>query len=116
MTVKTAGDLRERVAFDKRMDYDDGFGNTVSDFVEQFQTWARITPLVGQEAVQAARLEGTQTVVITVRDYADTHKIGSDWQVRNTLDGVVYAVKGPPINRDERHGFFDILAQTGVAT
>lgn len=116
MTVKTAGDLREMVAFEQRVEHDDGYGNMVTDFVERFRVWARITPLVGQEAVQAARLEGTQTVVITVRDSRDTHRVGSDWQIRNILDGVIYGIKGPPINRDEKHGFFDILCQTGVAT
>lgn len=110
-----AGELRERVAFDQRVELDDGYGNTVGNFVEQFAVSARVRPLKGSEAVQAARLAGQQPVVITVRMSRQVRGVGPHWRARNTRTGAVYAITAPPANMDERGAFLDILATVGEA-
>lgn len=114
--MTAAGDLRHRIAFDRRAATDDGYGNPVSGpWQEQFVLWARVLPLKGSEAVLAARLEGRQPVVITVRVSSQSRQIGADWRARDVNSGAVYAVTAPPANMDERNQFFDILATTGEA-
>lgn len=110
-----AGALRERIAFDQRVEVDDGHGNTVGDFVEQFVVSARVLPLKGSEAVQAARLGGQQPVVITIRMSRRARAIGPDWRARDTWTGTVYAITAPPMNPDERGQFLEILAVAGRA-
>jgi SPP1 family predicted phage head-tail adaptor len=110
-----AGDLRERIAFDQRVELDDGAGNTVGDWAEQFTVAARVLPLKGSEAVQAARLAGQQPVVITVRMSRQARQIGPEWRARNTRTSAVYAITAPPANMDERGQFLDILATAGRA-
>jgi head-tail adaptor len=45
----SAGTLHYKIAFDKREDVDDGMGNTVSGWQEQFQTRAEFINLRGSE-------------------------------------------------------------------
>lgn len=114
--VMDAGHLRKRIAFDKRAETDDGYGNPVSgDWQEQFVLSARVRPLKGSEAVLAARLEGRQPVVITVRVSRHSERIDPSWRARDADAGTVYALTAPPANMDEGRAFFDILATTGEA-
>ena len=107
-----AGELRERVAFDERTTTDDGYGGTVGGFVEQFSAAARIRPLKGGEQVLAARLTGTQPVIITVRYSSATKRIASDWRARDVRSSVVYAIKSI-MNTDEKKRYLDIMAVAG---
>lgn len=109
------GQLRHRIAFDKRQNADDGMGNTQSGFAEQFVVWAGVQAKLGGEAVTAARLTGQQPVNITVRQSAQTRLIAADWQARDTKTGIVYAIRSI-VDPDDRREFFEILTQTGVAS
>lgn len=110
-----AGDLRERIAFDKRAIVSDGHGNEEGLFEEQFVVAARVMALRGTERVVAARLEGQQPVVLTVRYSSYTLLIGADWQARNVRSGAVYAITSPASDPDGRKAFLDLLATTGAA-
>lgn len=111
----SAGELRERVAFDRRDVVDDGYGNTVSgDWREQFVVWARIRPLKGGEGVQAARLAGSQPVVIRVRLSSSTKQISADWRARDARMGTLFNITSMA-NMDEKGAYLDILATSGVA-
>lgn len=110
----SAGELRERVAFDKRSIVNDEYGNQQAGFVEQFQRAARIMPLKGGESFQAARLTGQQPVIITVRFDALTRTIQPDWQARDVRTGTTYAVRSLG-NFDEHKRYIDVLAVSGVA-
>jgi SPP1 family predicted phage head-tail adaptor len=114
MTIGT-GDLRERIAFDRRAEVDDGYGNTVGAWAEQFAVAARVRPLKGSEAVQAAGLAGRQPVLITVRMSRQARAVTPDWRARNVRTGAVYAITAPPVNMDERDVYLDILATLGEA-
>ncbi len=114
MTIGT-GRLRERIAFDRRVEVDDGAGNTVGDWAEQFAAAARVMPLRGSEAVQAARLAGRQPVVITIPMSRQARAIGPDWRARDVRSGAVYAITAPPADMGERGQYLDIFATTGAA-
>jgi len=111
----SAGELRERVAFERREDVDDGYGNVNGQWVEQFVTAARIQPLKGGEAVQADRLAGKQPVIIRVRYAEATNAVDTSWRARNTRTGTVYNLRSAA-NMDEHRRYIDFLAEAGVAT
>lgn len=97
-----AGDLRHRVAFDRRTDVADGKGNFQGGFVEQFQRRAAFIYAGGGESVMAARLEGRGILKVRMRSCSLTRAITQDWQMRdvrsgefvnNVWTGVTYAIK-----------------------
>lgn len=110
----SAESLQDRVAFDKRVTIEDEYGATIGDFEEQFVVAASFQYLKGGESVLAARLTGTQPVIIRVRSSSDTVQIATDWRARNARDDTVYNIKSimpAPINGD----FLDVLATAGEA-
>lgn len=123
MTV--AGELRERVTFEKRTAVDDGYGNMSGDWAGAFlddsspqvnkQFAARIKPARGGESIQAARLAGHQPVLITVRSTVNTRTITTDWRVRDVHKDVLYNIRSI-VNSDERNFYLDMECDSGVAT
>jgi SPP1 family predicted phage head-tail adaptor len=109
-----AGQLYQRVAFDKETDGSDGYGGTVTGWTEQFQCRAGYTHLRGGESVMAARLEGTHSIVIRVRASSQTRTVTTDWRVRDTRAGTIYNIRD--ITPSDDRAFLDILVQSGVAT
>jgi hypothetical protein len=88
-----AGDLKHRVAFDRRERVNDGAGNWQSGFVEQFSRRAAFIYAGGGESVMAARLEGRSVMRVRVRSCQQTRTIKQDWQMRDARDGTAYAIK-----------------------
>lgn len=88
-----AGDLRHRVAFDKRGRVKDDAGNWQSSFVEQFTRRAAFIYAGGGETVMAARLEGRGILKVRVRSCQLTRAIQQDWQMRDARLGTVYAIR-----------------------
>lgn len=110
-----AGELRERVAFDARLEIEDGYGNEEGDFAERIAgVAARIQPLKGGERVLADRLTGVQPFVIRVRYSAMAAAIDPGWRARNLRTGDVYAITAAA-NMDETRRYLDILATRGEA-
>jgi SPP1 family predicted phage head-tail adaptor len=109
-----AGDLRERVAFDKRGTGSDGGGGVVTTWAEQFQRRAAYVHRHGGESVMADRLQGTHTLVIRVRADSSTRTISTDWRVRDARTGAVYNIRDVTATVDRM--WVDVLAQSGVAT
>lgn len=109
-----AGQLIERVAFDERVEVDDGYGNTVGAWVEQFQHRAKFIPLRGSETVMAGRLEGHATVIMQLRVCADTRRVSTSWQARDVRRNVTYNIRD--IQEDPSRALLDLLAESGVAT
>lgn len=109
-----AGQLQEWLAFDKRpIVADDLLGNVEGEWTEQFQCAGRVKPLVGGEQVLAQRLQGVQPVVITVRRWTRSEVVTTDWRVRDTRSGEVYAIRA--VTKAESRDFIDFLAASGVA-
>ena len=115
--ISGAGDLRYRVTFAMRDSTQDEYGNVSTDWVDQFTVSANIAPRMGGETVMAARLGGTQPVVIRVRKSPDTSLITTDWKATDQT-GKVYNIRTSvdPLLGDGQHGMYlDMLAETGVA-
>ena len=109
----SATELRERVRFERRVEADDGYGNTRGDWIGQFTVAARIMPLRGGEAVIAARLEGTQPAIVTVYADARTRTVTPDWRIVDARAGTVYAVR--TVTLRESKDYVDLLCEAGVA-
>jgi SPP1 family predicted phage head-tail adaptor len=111
----SAGQLRERIAFEYRDTIDDGYGNQVSGpWREGCQVAARIKPLRGSESVQAARLAGRQPVTITVRVCHDTLSVTTDWRARDVRTERLYNIRSI-VNSDEMRRYLDMECEAGVA-
>jgi SPP1 family predicted phage head-tail adaptor len=80
-----AGQLRERVTFQRRGTLQDDYGNVqAGDWENQFTVWANIAPARGREEVLAQRLQGIRPVEITVRWTSQTVLIQPEWRAVNT--------------------------------
>lgn len=108
-----AGALREAVAFDSPTAMADGFGGQTEGWTEEFLTRARFRYLRGGETVQAARLEGRQPVVVTIRACADARAITTAWRMRDTRRGEVYNIRSI-VPTDDRQ-FMELTCESGVA-
>lgn len=108
-----AQELRHRVAFDKREQVEDGYGNTESDFREQFKVSAAFRSKGGSESVMAARLEGRNVLGVYIRSSAQARQIESDWRLRDVRTGDVYAVRMVDSVTDRRWIYLEV--STGVA-
>jgi head-tail adaptor len=85
--VTDPGQLNRRVTFRQR---------AVDDNNERGGAWvsiatryARVQPKIGGEAVQAARMAGTQPVVIYVRRDATTKTIDNGWSAVDYRDATI---------------------------
>lgn len=107
-----AGELRERVTFEAPRNHEDGAGGMQQDFIEQFTTWAKRTPLRQGESVLAARLSGSSVSVFRIRANPTTRTIDAGWRCRH--QGRVYNIRSAELQPDR--AFIDVLAESGVAT
>jgi len=109
----SAEELRSRLSFAKRdIAEDDGYGNVDKTFIPQFETQARVRPRLGGETILAARLAGTNVVMITVRYSPRTSKVTADWIATDTRTGEVYNIHSAV--PDERKFFMEMLGEKGV--
>lgn len=112
--MTTAGELSHRVAFDRRRNADDGYGNTTAEWVEQFVVAAKVKARFGGESFDQARLAGQQPVTIVVRQSSDTLQIAADWRARDARAGTEYAIRSI-VDPDDGGAWLELLCQTGVA-
>ena len=114
MARPNAGSLRERVAFDARSEIDDGYGNTVAgDFGERFQCRAEFRSRGGSEAVMAARLEGRNTFGVYVRSSSQSHRLTTDWRMRDVRRDITYAIVA--VDAVTEPAWVYLTVQSGVA-
>jgi SPP1 family predicted phage head-tail adaptor len=107
-----AGKLTERVSFYLRGEVDDGYGNTVGGWVQQFETAAAYVHLRGGESVIAARLENKHPVVMRIRTSASARQVTTDWNITDKRSGVEYAIHD--VTHDVGRAYIDLLCQRGV--
>lgn len=108
-----AGPLRELYAFDERVWTDDGAGNNVGEWREQFRTAARRESLKGGEAVIAARLENRQPYLTTIRCNAHTLRITHEWRARDVRTGAIYGISS--LATRPRRDYIDFIGTEGPA-
>jgi len=108
-----AGDLRERIRFDKRADQEDGYGNTKDAWEAQFTRSAMFLMKPGSESVLSERLQGRQPVTMIVRFDTLTALIKSDWRAVDTRTGIVYAIRAAE-DMDRKRQWISIIAEAGI--
>lgn len=90
-----AGRLREKVAFDRLIEVQDGIGGIETRWSEPedaFCCRAQFIYSKGSEVVEAARLQGQATYKIKIRQSAAAREITSDWRMRDVHRGTEYNV------------------------
>jgi SPP1 family predicted phage head-tail adaptor len=107
-----AGDLRHEIKLEKQVSVPDGIGGQIVSWQEVTTTPALIRVLRVGEEIMAGRLQGMQTLVVTVRNQAGLGDADTSWRLTSTRSGRVYGIKG--FTPDKTGAFIDILAQTGV--
>jgi len=109
--------LPHLLKFQVRQNTPDEFGNSQTEFIDQFTEPARlIFASFGNETVVASRLEGRQPVIIKLRLNSRTIQIQSNWRAvdaRNTE--IIYAISAPPVDRDQTRRWLEIPAVLGAA-
>lgn len=110
----TAQDLYHAVVFEQPVKTKDNHGGIVDGWGNPVQERAHFRFLRGSETVQAARLEGRQPVVVTVRNNPGSQQVESDWRMRDLETSTVYAVRSGPVPTDDRQ-FLEFTVESGVA-
>ena len=105
--------LFESVAFDAPVSAPDGYGGTETQWQEQFTDRVHFRYLRGGETVQAARLEGKQPVVVTIRAHSKSLAVTSDYRMRDLRRGTAYNIRTVIPSEDRR--YIEITAESGVA-
>lgn len=117
----SAGDLRFRVRFDRQVLTTDPYGGSTSAWSTtdngSIVRWAKIKPMMGGEGVQAARLQGTQPVLLTVRRDSSTKLIDGSWRAVQMLNGspVAYFALKTAQDMEMDNSFVTMLAISGAA-
>lgn len=111
-----AGDLRERFTIQRRVNTDDGYGNTVGAWADQFTVWGGIEFRRGGEGVLASRLAARQPAILTVRNSAQARVILASDRAVNARTGEVFNIREKPREARENRGFLEMLVEAGAAT
>jgi head-tail adaptor len=113
MRKTSAGDLREKITFQRRAETDDGYGNPISGgWQDQFTVRGRLMPKMGSEAVVASRLQGLQPFILTVRSNHQTRAVTPAWRAVNARTSEVYDIR-TAANPDERNAFVEMMVMLG---
>lgn len=78
-----------------------------------YECRGKIRYLRGGETVQAARLDGKQPVVVTIRKSDDAEAIDTDWIMRDPRRDEKYNIRAVVPTEDRR--WLEITAESGVA-
>lgn len=114
LTQTGAGRLYHKVAFDKRIEEQDEYGNFTSTWEEQFKCRAEFIHRWGSETVLAARLESRSPIEINIRKNSQTLQVGTDWQARDVNRNVAYNIRD--IREDNNRAMLRMMLEGGVAT
>lgn len=118
--AKRAGQLRERVYFQRRGTTDDGYGNEEGAF-ERFypagsgSVSAEIMPVRGGEQILAARLTGTTMFEVTLRWCSGLANLQADDRCINARTGEVYNIRSI-VNPDMKSRWLALTCELGVAS
>lgn len=114
---RRTGALHERLHFQSRPVVDDGWGDDTpgaGDFETIFTRAAGMRPRVGGEAVTAARLEGRQPFVVTVRHSRQMAEVTTAWRLVDARnENRVFNIMSPPADPDGKNQWLEFLAEEG---
>lgn len=113
----STGAMKHRVGFALRFtsnpDSPIDYGNTVDEWVEQFEERAQYIHLRGGETVMAARLEGRHVQIMRIHASERSRQITTDWLAYDKATEVTYNIRD--VTQDEGGRFIDVLCESGVA-
>jgi hypothetical protein len=104
--------LWSALTFAQRVAFDDGFGNSVSCWIDRFTTRASITPLTENGAILAAWLAGTRVVTIRIRQSPECVAVGADWKATDLDSGVafnIHSIADPHEGEAEEGRWLDLV-------
>jgi len=114
--LTTYADLKERIVFQKRVEADDGYGNTVAGWQDLFSVAAELIGELGRESIEGGALVGIQRWTIRVRDFAQTEQVTPEWRAYNKREpSLIFNIRSNVALVDVP-GFRHMVAETGVAT
>ena len=106
--------LHEKYSFQKREETNnDGLGNVLTEWVEQFTQRGERTILRGGEDVMASRLEGVQPAIIKVRRNSCTDAICPDWRAVDCRTGQTYNIMSHEPGKSRQ--YYEMLVKSGGA-
>jgi head-tail adaptor len=110
----SAGQLRQKVTFQRREMIDDGAGNVEGIWQTEFLAFADFKFLRGGEQVMAGRLAGKQPAIITIRSSVSSRVVDTAWRIIDAGDEAwnIRAITDPTGKR----AWLEILAEKGVTT
>ncbi|MGX1196391.1 phage head completion protein [Parvibaculum sp. MBR-TMA-1.3b-4.2] len=114
MTGTPAGKKTARLAFDKRSEAADGYGNTKGDWEEQFRRLGWLHPLKGGEEVMQARLAGNGRAIVTIDRDTQAKLIDPTWRLRHLDRETVWNIRDV-LWPDDRPTEIDLLCESGIA-
>lgn len=103
-----AGALTKRAAFSAPFKETDANGKRIQRYDHQFTIWANVRHLRGGESVMQARLVSRSPAIVTVRAFAGSRRITSEWRI--VIDSRTYDVKEDPRETQDR-AFLELLAE-----
>lgn len=105
--------LPHHVALDKPTLFDDGHGGAETGWTPVTEVRADYRYLRGGEAVQAGRLQGTVTLVVSVNSSAVTRQARPSWRVRDLRTGELFNIRS--IMPTDDRMTLELTCQSGVA-
>lgn len=87
-----AGRLRDRITIQRAIPGEDGYGNTVSGWVDHLTVWADVLERLGAERIQSGAIEAPRMATIRVRASTASRQIteadrismrGVFWNIRS---------------------------------
>lgn len=107
-----AGNLNERVTFQRGVAGDDGYGNATVAWTDHLTVWADMLEVLGRETVATGRVEAARPATVRVRRSADS--LGLTAADRLVCRGQVWNIRSiAAVSRDR--AMLDILVEAGVA-
>ena len=111
-----AGELDEQITIQRYVGVDDGAGNVVGSWVDQFTISAKIEFMRGSETVIAARLSARQPAIMTIRTSDQARTIRTSDRAKNARTSEVFNIREKPRRARNQSGHLQMLVEAGVAT
>ncbi len=120
----SAGQLNQKITFQRREVIEDPFGGTRGEWVDQFTLPGRLEPRYGSnsESLMAARMQSMQPYNLTIRGSTAARQITASWRAydaraEKTGDkpNRVFGIK-TVVNPDERNAYLEMLVVEGEET
>lgn len=110
-----AGDMDQRFTIQRYIGVDDGYGNIVGSWVDQFTVLGSVQFMRGSETVIAARLSARQPAIMTIRNGDQARSILPSDRAKNARTGEVFNIREQPREARDNSGYIEALIEAGVA-